>query len=239
MKFDVVNLYYPNEWRRAVGGSGGDTFSWFLCSFRALDPETGLYYLSVSPDVQFYCPSTGKSLLPRGLSTRGEGVETKMVRPRLIVLSDPHNKKRLCSMYGCSVSCDSERNVLSPECELVTDRKAVKNLATKIVKDLRFDGVAVRHECLDIALDRPDMPVCQEATFYFKDGILEDLGGDWPARCGIIRYAKKNNSCIRKVIPEFPDCQEIEETLEGYPCSIVSYVLYEYITEYMRKSKEK
>jgi hypothetical protein len=234
MNFDIVNLYYPNEWRRA-GGFDPSGFNWFLCSYRILDPDSNLYYIAISPDVQFFCPKTGKSLIARGLSKYGEGIETEKVRPRLIILSDPHNKRVLCKKYNCQLRCNSKRSTLSTECTLVVDKEHLIDMTRKIVHDLGFDGAAIRHECINSALDRPDMPVCQEATFVFKEGVLEDLGELWPARCGIIKFAKKNNSCIRKIINTFPTCSEIDETLEKYPCPIVSKVLYEYITDYMEQ----
>ncbi len=243
MKFNIVNLYYPNNWRKAVASSTLSSskdinkaihdFSWFLCSYRALDTATGLFYLSISPDVQFFSPKTGESLLARGLSKRGEGIETETVRPRLVILSDPHNKEVMCRKYTCPLKCDSKRSTLSPQCELVSDHHHLKKMAAKAVQDLGFDGVAIRHECVNKSLDRFDMPVCQEATFVFREGILEDLGDNWPTRCGIVKYAKKNNTCIRKIIPEFPTVQEIDDTLEETDCSIVSQVLYDYIVKYM------
>ncbi len=239
MKFDVVNMYYPNEWRRATNILSSESFNWFLCSYRILDSRTNLYYLSVSPDMQFYCISTGKSFLARGLSKRGEGIPTKIVRARLIILSDLHNKQILCSRYKCPVKCDSKRSILSTKCKLVTDIRHIKCIAQKIVKDFGFDGVAIRHECIEKVLDLSDMPVCQKATFVFQNGILENFGDIWPVRCGIVRYAKKNSSCIREVLLDFPTCSEIDEVLEAYPCSIVSRVLYEYIVEYIKKYRKE
>ena len=221
MRFDIVNLYYPNDWRKV--SKNKDCFSWFLCSHRILDTKTNLYYVSVSPNVQFFSPETGESLVVKG-ERRGGNVDM----PKLVILSDPHNKKVL-SEKGISVGCDSDRSVLSVGCKLVRDRKCLKRVTKKVIK-LGYNGSVIRHKNCKTVVSS-EMPVCQEVTFVFRKEILKEVGND----CGVIRYAKKHNSKIRKTIKEFPTCQEIDRALEKHNCSIVSRVLYEYITEYVKK----
>lgn len=226
MTVDVVYLYYPNRWR-SVLGSCGSSFNWFLCSSRQYDDSTKLHYISVSNHVQFFCPSTGKSLAARGLSSRGEGVETKNVSARLVILSDVSNKRVLCKKYDCGIGCDSNRDVLSTECELVVNIPHTKELAERIISDYGFDGVVVRHDC--VCDETHASPVCHEATFYFRDGILEDVDALSHERCGIIQYAKKHNTYIRRKVGEFPTNSEIDEMINHKSCRDVSKILYEHL----------
>ena len=249
MGVDAVQLYYPNEWKKHIklleGTSVPNSFDWFLCSFRMYDEETGLYYASISPNVQFYCRTTGKTLLARGLSKRGEGIETKIVRPRLLILNDPYNRKVLCGTFDCSMK---------------------KRLRAAI--NLGFDGAVV--EDPQIA-DDDLLPICLSVTFIFRKGILESVGKMFPDRCGMIRFAKSNNTKLRERYAEdvpsggtimqaqpsrgtklsrasskgksplkepsrgtklsrasyFPTCQEIDELLKTNSCATVSYILFE------------
>lgn len=221
MQFDKVRLLYPNEWRKVLDEIDCESFNWFLCSKRSLDPETKLYYISVSQKVQFFCEKTGKTSV--------------VDSARLIILSDPHNKKRLCQMYECPVNCDSDRETLSTECELVVNDSHVKNIADKLV-EIGFDGVVVKHDCIDKDLKKSGHPVCQNVTFYFKEGVIRNLGEDDSERCRIVSYSKRNNSRIRNVIREFPSCLEIDQMLEIYPCTEISKMLNDYIILYMKKN---
>ena len=235
-KFDIVQLYYPNEWRKntAFLDVKEMRFEWFLCSYRAMDEKTGLYYISVSPNVQFYCVKSGKTLYSRGLS-RGEitSSDEPVVRSRLLILSDPYNKKVLCGKYKYLCGCDSTKSILSKECDLIHDTKKLL-LGAKFSLSLGFDGVVVQHDCIDDDIDSPDAMVCQNATFVFQDGALENVGATHPARCGVIKYAKRNNSRIRGVINDFPSCSEISTLLKENDCSVVSQILYKIIDVYIR-----
>lgn len=227
MSFDEVVLYHPNNWGRnyqlldSRSKKDPDTFGWFLCSSRIFDDKTSLYYSDISPHVQFFSVSTGKTLVARGLSKKGEGVKTEITRARLLILSDPHNKKVFCSQYKYLCGCDSDKDVLSNECSLRSKENISKG--TALALKLKYDGIMIRHDCSESSILCNDM-ICANATFIFRKGILIDV--EKPMRCGIIKYAKLNNSTIRKKIPKFPSCQEIDKLLEDNFCYDVSLILY-------------
>ena len=73
--------------------------------------------------------------------------------------------------------------------------------------------------------------LCENIIFAFKKGLLETTDIDL---CDIIVYSKSNNKCIRDKIADFPTCEEIDEVLKKYDCSLVSKILYEYIVKFMK-----
>ncbi len=214
-KFDIVRLYYPNNWRKNVGtlvSNEDKKFNWFLCSQRVYDSKTGYHIAKISPSIQFYCETTGKTLLAQGLSQKGEGVDTQIVRPRLLIMDNPQKmtKKHLLD------AAKHSQNVLG------------------------YDGVAVYSKySKDDFLAADDSFLCGDVIFIFRDGILVESTELYPDRCGIIRYAKLNNLCIRQKIPEFPSCDEIDKMLVEKDCSDVSKVLYTYLTKYLKTGKSK
>jgi len=247
--FDIVQLYYPNEWRKNVSeflpGEEPEHFDWFICSHRIFDDDNKMYYSSISPDSQFYCSATGKTLTSQKqgkISKRGKNSSSKnsssknssSSKSKLLILSDSHNKKMLCKHFGYMCGCDSDRDVLSTECELTTKSDALIKGAKKAVK-LGYDGVVIQHECLESELDVSDAILCQNATFVFKKGILAQTDSLHPNRCGIVKYSKKHNSCIRDVIPKFPTHKEIDELLQDNDCSVISATLYDIIKMYMKR----
>ena len=235
--FDIVQLYYPNELRKNISKllpreASVEKFNWFLCSYRIFDDDNKMYYSSISPDVQFYCCRSGKTMLARGISKSGENYSHPEInRAKMLILSDPHNKKMLCKHFNYLCGCDSERDILSKECDLTSKLELLKG-AKKAV-EMGYDGVVIQHECLDVS----NTVICQNATFVFKKGILENIEGDYSDRCGIVKYSKRHNSCIREVINEFPTCQEIDSLLKDKDCSEVSKILYDMITKYMKIEK--
>lgn len=255
MEFEIVKLFYPNEWRKNISelGVNPGVFNWFLCSKRVYDNDTHLFYISVSPDIQFYNEKTGETSLARGLKTEGgltipsnlkektgdtpipstskkEKLETR--RAKLLILSDPHNKKVLCKKYKVMCGCDSDRDILSTECDLVVNTKLLLNGASTAIK-LGFDGAVVKHDCVKKCLDCVDNPICENATFLFLKNkkILEPVST--PERCGIIKYARAHNECIRKKVPEFPTVEEIKIKIQEEDCKKVSMELYSLMLKYI------
>jgi len=220
MAFEIVSLVYPNNWRINIGDLAPDEdkqFSWFVCGKKSMDSQ-GWYIISVSPYVQFFSERTGETLIPQGLYERGEGVKVEPVEAKLLLLNEPHNKKRL-RLEGFPLKCTTNKNVLSAECEVVTDRQHLLD-AAEFAVDHGYDGVAVRHSRTGDIKN----PLCSEAIFVFRPGALVEKSS--PHACDIIRYAKQNNSNLRVKYPEFPDCQRIDAALKDNPCYIVSKVLY-------------
>jgi hypothetical protein len=217
---ETVKLLYPNEWRKNIPTVPGkknlhserDYFSWFLCSHRVLDEETDLYYADISPYVQFFDSKTGRSL----------SVREKDSRPRLLILSDPHNKKRLCGTYGYMCGCDSNRDILSRECSLTQDEKTLQEGGRWAIEK-GYDGVVIRHISSTSNISHP---VCSRATFVFREGILKPIGEDDPQRCQIIKYAKKFNSEIRERNKSFPTCSQIDNMLNEKSCLEVSQTVH-------------
>jgi len=236
MSGDIVQVYYPNEWKKSLQGSGIiadeelETFNWFLCSQRIYDEKADLYYLNISTNVQFFCANTGKTLLARGLSKRGQKYKKQEnVRAKLIILSDAHNKKVLCRKYNYLCGCDSSKDILSRECDLVAKKEYLMKGLKKSVK-LGFDGVVIQH-VPGKNLGLLNCLICQNATFVFKKGVLEEVGKNFPDRCKLIKYAKKHNSEFRKINAKFPTCTQIDELLKENKCSHVSKILYDVLSK--------
>jgi len=217
-EFIKVYLFYPKEWRKLIELDRKNTrFNWFLCSQRKL--KDGYFVASVSPFAQFYCPFSGMMYSAKSNS-------------QLLILSDPHNKKKLISK-GLKI-CDSERDVLSTECELVRDPHEIYELASYAQKELGLDGVVVQHDCLDCEdkLIGSDCFLCNRVSFYFRDGTLQPTDKE---KCGMLCYAKTNNSCIRETLPEFPTTLEIDKLLSQFSDDIVRAVIYEELEKYFNK----
>jgi hypothetical protein len=222
MAFEIVSLVYPNNHRIHIGDLVPDKdkqFTWFVCAKKFMDSQ-GWHIVSVSPFVQFFSERTGETLIPQGLYKRGEGVKVDPVEAKLLILNEPHNKKRLRS-EGFPLKCTSNKNVLSAECQVVTDRGHLLEAAEFAVDKYGYDGVAVKHQS---CCEDKGGPLCFEATFVFRPGVLVEKSS--PHACDIIRYSKQNNSKLRELNPNFPKCARIDAALKENPCYIVSKVLY-------------
>jgi len=233
-EFNFVKLLYPNEWRKNISelGVNPGIFNWFLCSKRLYDAQSDLYYILVSPDIQFFNEITGETLLARGLKKQSSDDKKEVKRARLLILSEPHNKKVLCRKYGIMCGCDSEKDILSTDCDLVLNKRLIVKGARKSI-DLGYDGAVIKHDCLDECLDCVDNPICQNATFVFKTSykILEPVTEI--ERCGIVKYARRHNSYIRNKIKEFPSIEEIDRRSKSGECSKLSIDLASLINKYI------
>lgn len=221
MAFEIVSFVYPNQWRKNIGDLASEEdkrFTWFLLAKKYMD-SNGWYVISISPYIQFFSERTGETLIPQGLYERGEGAKVEPVEAKLLLLNEPHNKKRL-RQEGFPLKCTSNKNVLSAECQVVTDRPHLLDAARFAVDRYGYDGVALK--CQN---HKPnDGPLCLEAIFVFRPGVLAEKSS--PHACDIVRYTKQNNSKLRDKNPEFPDCKRIDTALKENPCHIVSKVLY-------------
>lgn len=242
--FELVKFLYPNEWRRNISEIGvtPGIFNWFLCSKRAYDRKLNLYYVSISPDIQFYSEESGDTLLARGLKRPNDDDPTKKEtkRARLLILSDPYNKKTMCREYGLLCGCDSNRDILSTECDLVNNISLMIKGAKKAV-EIGFDGVVIRYECMrggECGADCGESPICQNATFLFYKPykILEIVKN--PDRCWIVKYSKKHNLELRIIVPDFPTIDDINESLKKKNCKEVSKSLFLMINKYIEKKSK-
>ncbi len=178
-------------------------FNWFLCAKKVYDSDLGLDIIKVSPHVQFFCEKTGKTLKVFQSNPDEE------IRPKLLVIN---------GSYDDIIKADN----------LATASLAVANLAVEnlaVAKGL--DGVAIRTANDNSKNTLPADLICDNVTFVFKSGILKET--TIPDRCGIIRYAKRNNSLIRETVKNFPTCEEIDEFLKQYQCHKVAKVLYMFL----------
>lgn len=246
--FELVKFLYPNEWRRNISeiGVNPGIFNWFLCSKRVYDKKLDLYYVNISPDVQFYSEVTGDTLLARGLKKSpsfndggDDPTKKETKRARLLILSDPHNKKTMCRDYGLLCGCDSDRDILSTECDLVNNISLMVKGAKKAV-EIGFDGIVIRYECRNgkCGVDCGESPICQNATFLFYKpyNILEPIKN--PDRCWIVKYSRKHNLELRMIIPDFPTIEEINESLKKKNCKEVSKSLFLMINKYIEKKSK-
>jgi hypothetical protein len=58
-KFQLVYLYYPNNWNRYIDNK---SFNWFLCSKKYLDPILNVYIIELANGSKFYDKTTGNTL---------------------------------------------------------------------------------------------------------------------------------------------------------------------------------
>jgi len=235
MAFEIVSFIYPNQWRAHVGDLAPEEdkkFSWFLLARKYMDSQ-GWYIVSISPFVQFFSERTGETLIPQGLYKRGEGVKADPVEAKLLLLNEPHNKKRLRG-EGFPLECTSNKDVLSAECSVVTDRGRLLEAAEFAVDARGYDGIAVRHQS---CREGGGGPLCSEATFVFRPGVLVEKSS--PHACDIIRYSKQNNSRLRELNPIFPECARIDAALKENPCRIVSKALYNMLRSRAARPDEK
>ncbi len=103
----------------------------------------------------------------------------------------------------------------------------------KKVKKYNYQGFANLSACNLGANASDEFVICKEAEFHFLPGVLESSKKE--RLCPIIDFAKKNNSRIKKLVPDFPSPEEIDHVIEKFPCSTVCRILYEYIYEYLSK----
>jgi hypothetical protein len=231
-QFDIVGLVYPNESRNNIAklypkSRKPEPFNWFICSYRVYDDDNKMYYSSVSQ-------TTGETLTSRGLSNTGKRFPNyDNSRAKLLILSDPHNKKMLCKQFGYMCGCNSIRDVLSTRCHLTTNSNQSLIKGAKYALKLGYDGVVIQHDCVESELDTSDAIICQNATFVFKKNILKNIDPSYNDKCGIVKYSKKHNSCIRKVIPSFPTILEINDLLEDNNCSVVNMLMYDIVNLYI------
>jgi hypothetical protein len=215
---EVVKLYYPNQWKKNISKfipENKTEFNWFLCSRRILDPS-GYYVIEVSPHVYFYSENSGKTF---------QVPLSNEKRAKLLLLNEPLNKRYLIEK-GFPLKCESENDVLSHECDLVTDKTHLLQAANFVKTNLGIDGVAIKHECHE---SPQNIILCSDATFVIDKERLEKISSSQTTRCGIIPYAMKYNSQIRDTIKNFPTCDKINEMLENVSCQMVNKVLHEYL----------
>lgn len=220
--FRTVKMFYPNECRKSLAAIGIDPgiFNWFVCGQRIYDALSGLYYLNVSNIIQFYEEDTGLTYTAKGKQN-----------VRLVILSDSYNKGVLCSRYGILCGCNSKRDVLSTECNLVSSKENIRsNFA--LSRKMGFDGFVVKHDALKKKLNCYDNPVCQNATFHFEKTTLVPVEN--ASRCFMVNYSKKNNECIRATFPDFPSVSQIDEMVQREDCLSASKVLYSLFNTYIK-----
>ena len=70
-------------------------------------------------------------------------------------------------------------------------------------------------------------PICGRRIFFFLPGSLEPV--KTCHSCPIIKFARKNNSELRKRSPDFPTCEEISKMLTKNSCEKVCQILYNLI----------
>jgi len=103
----------------------------------------------------------------------------------------------------------------------------------EILQKYGYQGVAKLVKCNLSNKASDEFVVCKEASFEFLPGVLVQSSKE--NLCPIIEFAKKNGEVIKRVIPNFPNAEEIDDALEKSSCNIVCKVLYDYMYEYLSK----
>lgn len=200
--YKELRLYYPNLWRRYVGGLVTDedkTFSWFLCSQRYQD-KNSLYVVEISGSAKFFDEDTGETFEIKK--------DNKVI---LIILDDPENKK-------------------IPNFPDLSKRDAESKLL-RLMREKSYQGYAYLQKCE--SKYKEELVVCKEAVFWISEDVLRIPKRDSSI---IIDYARRNNECLRKVIPGFPSTREIDESLAVTSKKDVCKILYDDIREHMEET---
>lgn len=224
--------FFPNE-NVVVSATCKPTFNWFLFGQRRLDLKHNLFFLAVPPSTRFLDTKTHSTKAIKDTSTPEKKMESAKY-PRMLILSDPHNKKVLCSKMGeCAVGCSSRKEKLSSECKIVSDAKHIRRLFNLSVK-LGFDGIVSHHVCCNKSIRVNRFPVSQECTFTIKSSKIRSVTGD---ECRIIKFAKQHNSRIRRLYPTFPNNTTIQSRQKKDGCTKTTKVLYAQLVKYASKRK--
>lgn len=208
----------PTEWRRHMNDIVDDDekkFSWFLCGKVIYDTTHKLYILEIPGGVQFYSPETGETY--QVSKSKESGI-------RLLIMSDERNipelkRKKILDKFFPPF--EGNEDILQPS--------GSKNITNKICKTFGYDGFCTTHKCKMKNIASVSAPVCTEASFFFHPTNTIEKSD----KCDIISYCKKNNSIIRRVTPEFPSCEEIDEVLLKFKKDIICRVLYEFVAKYL------
>lgn len=183
-------------------------FNWFLFGSRIFDQERGLFYLSIPQTTKLLNMGTFTSMNVKNMNPSKKmdiGSE-----PKLLIVSDPYNKKILNKKYRIGL-CKSTDPRVTNECKLITDKKFLKGLVELSV-ELGYDGIAVHHEqCTSKQVSPKKFPLCMEALFFIKPELLEKTD---ETSCRLIRFSRMNNTQIRKKI-DFPTNREINNFIKN------------------------
>lgn len=233
MRSSSLRPFFPNE-NVVVSSTCKPSFNWFLFGQRRLDIKHNLFFLAVPPSTRFLDLRTHTTKAIKDTSVPGKKMDAKLY-PRLLILSDPHNKKVLCSKMGeCAVGCSSKKEKLSKDCNIVSNAAHIRKLFALSTK-LGFDGIVVHHVCCTKGIRPNKFPVCQECTFTIKTNKLMSIHGD---ECRIIRFAKQHNSRIRRSIPTFPSNSLIAAKQKKDGCTKTTKVLYAQLVKYATQRRK-
>ena len=98
------------------------------------------------------------------------------------------------------------------------------------------DGYALMQECPK-SIDNKKCIFCQEARFVFIDDAL--VISKKEAVCELVGFSKRQNSQIRKRIPLFPTCEQIDKSIIEFGCADTCKILYEHLTVYFTRSEAR
>lgn len=240
-KSQTLKPFYPNM---MCSRSCKPCFNWFSYGKRLLDVKTNLFYIAVPPTTTFLNIRTHTSVNVKNTSShpspaaggvaKGESGKKMQIKeyPKILILSDLHNKDVLCKMYGeCVVGCTSKKEKVSTECSLYAEKnRRVKlfNLALK----LGFDGTVLHHDVCNRDVVCRRSPVSMECTFVIVSSFLENSKG---TRCKIIEFSKLNNTKIRRADKTFPDIPKINKMMESDGCRHTEKYLYKKLLKYQQK----
>ena len=204
--FEIVKLVYPNKWKKNVTLVNSDVEKcqpgWFLYSQRIYDKDKKLYYIIVSPSSQFYNENTGETFVFKN------DEDELSSKPKLIIANDSCNKS-IISLKENNYSLDDTVKIFNKSLELGYDGIVLNNNSSSKGKS---------NSCTDTK-----ELCCQDFTFVIKKDVLKT--NKISERCHLIKHMKRNNSKIRKSIPDFPTCSEIDQLLEDNRCSDVNVIL--------------
>lgn len=229
VRSSTLRPFFPNE-AAVLTSTCKPIFNWFLFGQRRLDLKNNLFFVSVPPTTRFFDVSVHNTKAIKDTSTSAKKMDSKEY-PRFLILSDPHNKKVLCSKMGeCAVGCSSSKEKLSAECKMVADKKHIRRLFLLAVK-LGFDGVATHHVCCNRAIKVSRFPVSQECTFVALQKKMTIIRGD---ECRIIRFSKQYNTRIRKTYRSFPTNVKIDDLRKTLGCTKTTKLLYRHLMRYAK-----
>jgi hypothetical protein len=102
----------------------------------------------------------------------------------------------------------------------------------KNVKKMKLQGFSYITKSSDPCDE--DLICCGVKFVFAKGNLVVSFKQNF---CPIIIYSKRNYKKIKLVLEEFPTPDEMDDIMKKFPCSTISKVLYDMISEYLLKTK--
>ena len=145
----------------------------------------------------------------------GKTLMLKNERSKVLILNDPNNKKKF-------------QNLVYEE-----QRLKMKDYLLK----LGFDGYVVITKYNSYV--NKNTPLLKRLQFMIINEYVQELKENYPKKCFFVLYSKKFNDFLKSIIPDFPNCDEIDNLYKKLGCSKASLQLYHKLLNIDKKQIHK